>query len=74
MFRLSREEFTNPETGEFYQMNDIIKRPKFAETLKKLGQSPDGSIFYEGEMGQQIVEELQKQGGIITMEDLRNYR
>ena len=61
-------------TGKYYRKDEIITRPEFAETLRKIGQSGSSDIFYKGEIGSSIVEELSKQGGIITMEDLQKYR
>ena len=54
-------------------MGDIIRRPKLAETLQKIGQSGSSDIFYKGEMGKSIVKELSERGGIITEEDFENY-
>jgi gamma-glutamyltranspeptidase len=53
---------------------DIVKRPKFAETLRKIGQSGSADIFYKGSLGEKVVEEIQSQGGIITLEDLKKYK
>ena len=68
-----RDEFTNPATGKLYKMNEIMKREKFAETLTKIGES-GSDIIYKGELGEQIVKEIQDGGGIITMKDLENYK
>ena len=51
-----------------------MKRAKYAETLSKIGESGSADIFYKGELGQQIVNEIQDEGGIITMKDFENYK
>lgn len=55
------------------QVGDRIKRPKLKETLIKIATHGIG-IFYNGTMGEEIVNEIQSFGGIIDMDDLRNYR
>ena len=46
--------------------------PKFARTLERIRDDP-GS-FYNGSLAQDIVKDVQEGGGIITLEDLKNYR
>lgn len=64
--------FTNPETGEFYKEGEIMAQKQLAETLRQLSAKGAGE-FYGGPLGQKFVEDLQKQGGNITIEDLTNY-
>ena len=68
-----REEFTNPQTGKYFKKGETIKRAKYAATLRKIAESGSSDIFYKGEIGQKIVEEVQELGGILTMEDLKSY-
>ena len=69
-----KEEFTNPITGQYYKKGDIIRRTEYATTLRKIAESGSSDIFYQGEIGQSIVQEIQDLGGIITMEDMRSYQ
>ena len=68
-----RAEFYNNKTGKYFRQGDIIKRPEYAETLRKIGESGSSNIFYKGEMGKAIVQELADLGGIMTIEDLEKY-
>ena len=68
-----RAEFYNNKTGKYFRQGDIIKRPEYAETLRKIGESGSSNIFYKGEMGKAIVQELADVGGIMTIEDLEKY-
>ena len=68
-----RAEFYNNKTGKYFQQGDIVKRPEYAETLRKIGKSGSSNIFYKGEMGKAIVQELADLGGIMTNEDLEKY-
>lgn len=53
--------------------NDLIVQPELAESLRAVGkEGPD--VLYGGALGQTIVDDLQKNGGIITTEDLEAYR
>jgi len=72
-----REVFFNPATGSVWQEGDVYTRPDFADTLEKLAQSGDEGKerldFYTGPIGQNLVNDLGQLGGILTMDDLRQY-
>ena len=56
-----------------YFEGDTIKNIKFAETLKKISEyGPEA--FYEGEIADMIVRDVKKSGGIMTVDDLKNYK
>jgi len=70
----SREIFVkNLETDELYGEGDMIKRVKFARTLEIIAQNNSVDAFYNGELADLIVEEIQNHSGIITKQDLANY-
>ena len=46
--------------------------PKFAKTLERISDDPEG--FYSGELAKDVVKDIQEKGGIITLDDLKNYR
>jgi gamma-glutamyltranspeptidase/glutathione hydrolase len=56
-----------------YEIGDTIKNPDLANTLKLVAAKGTDAI-YKGEVARKIAEEVQKQGGIITAEDLANYK
>lgn len=68
-----REILINPETNHVWQIGDKLKRPKLAETLKKIA-SEGVQAFYNGSIGDDFVKDLQDLGGIITKEDLQKYQ
>lgn len=50
-----------------------LRQPALAESLRAIADSgPD--VLYGGPLGQRIVDAMQAQGGIMTIDDLRNYR
>jgi len=57
--------------GSWIKAGDTIKNPQLAETLKIIRDNPDD--FYTGELAKQIVKDVQEAGGIITLDDLKNY-
>ncbi|KAI9264485.1 gamma-glutamyltransferase [Sporodiniella umbellata] len=60
-------------TGVIARSGDIIKRPALGRSLRKIAtQGP--SIFYEGILAQTMVNATQAAGGILTMEDMRDYK
>ncbi|WP_166381670.1 gamma-glutamyltransferase [Polaribacter sp. 11A2H] len=55
-----------------WKENDTIKYPALAETLIRIQQNGLDE-FYKGETAQKIVDFIQANGGIITLEDLAKY-
>ena len=51
---------------------EAFKQPELATTLERIAQDPD--TFYEGIIAQQIVAQMKKSGGLISMADLANYK
>ncbi|KAI6210862.1 hypothetical protein M3Y96_00372900 [Aphelenchoides besseyi] len=65
----------NKETDRVYQFGDVIKRTELADTLEMIADAEDPvELFYHGDMADVIVKEIQENGGIITKEDLSNYK
>lgn len=55
-----------------YEEGDILVNKDLAETLKKIAKNGKDA-FYTGEIAEAIVDEVQKTGGIMTLEDLAEY-
>jgi gamma-glutamyltranspeptidase/glutathione hydrolase len=55
-----------------YKVGDTIKYPALANTLTRIMQNGKDE-FYKGETAQKIVEFIQKNGGIISLDDLSKY-
>jgi gamma-glutamyltranspeptidase/glutathione hydrolase len=55
-----------------YKQNDTIKYPELAETLKRISKNGSDE-FYKGKTAKILVKYLQKNGAIITLEDLAKY-
>jgi gamma-glutamyltranspeptidase/glutathione hydrolase len=62
-----RSDGTPPELG------DVLKQPELGATLRALA-SEGADVFYKGVIAEKIVGHLQKNGGIITAEDLASYK
>jgi gamma-glutamyltranspeptidase / glutathione hydrolase len=52
---------------------DTLIQTDLANTLKRI-RDKGAAGFYEGETAQLILEEMKRGGGIITLDDLRNYQ
>ena len=65
--------FLNEETGEVKTEGEIFYRPAFAKTLRDIAQY-GVEAFYNGTIGDQLVEDIRKRKGIITKQDLQQYR
>ena len=55
-----------------WQENDTIKYPALAETLIQIQQNGRDE-FYKGETAKKLVDFIQANGGIMTLEDLEKY-
>jgi gamma-glutamyltranspeptidase / glutathione hydrolase len=71
-FESSRHYFVK-EDGEPWQKGDLFIQEDLAETLQRISTHGRRG-FYTGITAQRIVEEMRRQGGLITYDDLRNYR
>lgn len=59
--------------GRVPNAGDLVVQRDLASTLKRI--AIEGSDYlYDGELGQEIARYSQSQGGILTMDDLRNYQ
>ena len=56
-----------------WKAGDTLMQPELAATLKRVRDGGQKG-FYEGETARFIVEEMQRGGGLISYEDLRNYQ
>ena len=56
-----------------YKTGEHITRKDLAATYKLLAEK-GRDAFYKGEIGEAFVKEVQRLGGIMTMEDLKNYK
>lgn len=59
--------------GDSYEPGEILKQKALAKTLKAIAKGGP-EAFYGGAIGKLIVEEIQRGGGVMTLEDLNNYR
>lgn len=65
--------FLDPETEEPLRTGDVYKHPKLGETLRKIAEA-GADTFYSGEVGRELIQDIQEAGGIMTSEDLASYR
>ncbi|PKL74759.1 MAG: gamma-glutamyltransferase [Candidatus Melainabacteria bacterium HGW-Melainabacteria-1] len=61
------------DDGLPYEIGDTFTNLDYANTLAKVGIYGEDAI-YKGEIAEAIVKEVQKRGGILSMEDLANYQ
>lgn len=59
--------------GEHFKANDRLKQPELAATLKRIAEK-GATEFYHGETAHLLADEMAKNGGIISLEDLANYK
>ena len=56
-----------------YEAGETLKLPNLAWSLRQLAEyGPDA--FYKGEIAKKIVQEMERNNGLITFEDLENYK
>ncbi len=70
-FSWSRKIFLND--GKMYKPGDILRQLELAATLRRIAKNGSAE-FYRGETARTLAEEMAGQGGLITLEDLANYK
>ncbi|KAK6120481.1 hypothetical protein DH2020_045774 [Rehmannia glutinosa] len=59
--------------GKLLKAGDMCYNVELGKSLQAVAeQGPEA--FYNGTVGEKLIEDVRKAGGILTMEDLRNYR
>jgi gamma-glutamyltranspeptidase/glutathione hydrolase len=62
--------------GDYFgemRAGELHKQPELAATLRRIAEN-GADDFYRGETAQLIAAEMERGGGLITMEDLANYK
>lgn len=74
-----KEIMEDPGMKEIYTKNGLlikrgewVERKNYAKTLKRISEDPEQ--FYKGNIAEQIVNAIQKTGGIMELEDLKKYK
>jgi gamma-glutamyltranspeptidase/glutathione hydrolase len=71
-FPETKKIFTN-KNGKFLKRGDLFYQSELAETLKKVA-SQSAAYIYEGDWARKFVDTIQREGGKITLADLKNYK
>ncbi|MEA5578082.1 gamma-glutamyltransferase [Anabaena sp. UHCC 0451] len=58
--------------GEYYQPGERLIQTDLAKTLTAISENPQS--FYTGKIAQTIAADMAKNGGLITLEDLKSYK
>ncbi len=64
--------FVKPDTSIAWQTGDVLIQSELAHTLELIRDNGVAG-FYEGETADKIVDEMKRGGGLISLEDLKNY-
>lgn len=67
----SKKIFLN--NGNFFKEGDTLKQPELAQTLARI-QKFGAKGFYEGQTAKLIADDMKAHNGLITLEDLKNYK
>ena len=68
----SKHYFYKPE-GEYYQPGELFVQSDLSSTLKRISEQ-GSSGFYKGNTAELIVAQMQRSGGLITLDDLASYK
>lgn len=66
----AREAYLNDGTAP--KAGETMALPRLGESLRRIAEE-GADVLYEGEIGEKIVEEVQSQGGFLTVEDLADF-
>ncbi|KAJ3973558.1 gamma-glutamyltranspeptidase [Lentinula raphanica] len=66
-----REMYT--KNGSFLPIGSILTRPKLAHALELIAEN-GADVFYNGQLAKDLVDSVAAEGGVMTLDDLKNYR
>lgn len=58
--------------GKSYKAGEVFKQPELGDTLQIIAQQ-GADAFYNGEIAEKIVTDLQRLGGLLTIDDFKNH-
>ena len=61
------------KNGAFYDVGETLAQPELAQTLARISAN-GAKEFYEGETATRFAAEMAKNGGLITLADLKSYK
>jgi len=67
-----KELFMTPNGRYLRDEGSILKREKLAKTLERISMWPDD--LYTGDLGRRFVLDVQNAGGLISVDDMKNYK
>lgn len=70
-FSSFRQIYLKPD-GRIYRTGETFKQPQLAKSLQAIA-SQGAAEFYQGEIAQKIVADLQENGGILTLQDFAEH-
>ena len=70
-FATSRRIFL--KMGSLYEPGEILRQPELAATLRRIARNGPAE-FYRGQTAHDLAKEVQREGGLITLEDLAHYQ
>src|SRR5579884_685354 len=59
--------------GDSYKAGETFKQPELADTLQRI-QANGARGFYEGETAKRLADAMAAHGGLITLDDLKQYK
>jgi len=57
--------------GDYYKQGEVFRQPDLARTLERIAAKPDD--FYHGALARELAAAMQKNGGLLTTDDLAHY-
>ena len=70
-FATSRRIFL--KKGSQYEAGEILRQPELAATLRRISRNGPAE-FYRGQTAHDLAKEIQREGGLITLDDLAHYQ
>jgi len=58
--------------GDLYKEGDSFAQSQLARTLERIAANPDD--FYRGQLAHELVDDIKKGGGLVTLDDLAQYK